>query len=174
MNTRELRLETDKILAFVKEGVGWLTINNPEKLTHVPYKGGGQSALSTASGETDIHFAGLAVLPLVKSGKLNLLAVTGPERQGEFPDTPTVGESLPGYQFLGWNGLFAPAGTPPDIVRLVNKAVSDGMRQPDSIESLRKLDSRPALGSPDELGALVRSELVKWTKVIRDLNLTAE
>ncbi len=144
------------------------------KFMHVPYKGGAQSALSTAAGETDIHFSGVSVIPLVKSGKLNLIAVTGPDRQPGFPDVPTVAETLPGYQFLGWNALFAPAGTPPEIIRTLNRAVAEGINQPDALEVLKNMDSKPAAGTPEELGALVKSELVKWTKVVKDLGLSVD
>ncbi|HSW19490.1 MAG TPA: tripartite tricarboxylate transporter substrate binding protein [Ramlibacter sp.] len=144
------------------------------KLTHVPYKGGGHAVMAVTAGETQLHFGGSAVLPLVKSGKLQLLAVTTRKRHAGFPDVPTVGESVPGFEFSSWNGLFAPAGTPPAIVQRLNAEVAKALRQSDSVETLRTLDLDPALGSPEELGALVKTEAARWPKVIRDLGITAD
>lgn len=144
------------------------------KLTHVPYKGGGPAVTGVAGGETHIHFGSSIVLPLVKSGKLNLLAVTSSKRLIDFPKVPTVAEIVPGFEIGGWNAMFAPAGTPPAIIKLLNAEVSKALRQPDTLEAVKKLDAELAVGTPEELGAVVKAESARWTKVIKELRITAD
>ena len=85
-------------------------------LTHVPYKGGGPAGIATVAGETVAMFGGGSVVPLVRSGKLRALAVSSKTRSPTLPELPTIGETYPGYEVTIWQGLFAPTGTPPEIV----------------------------------------------------------
>lgn len=144
------------------------------KFLHVPYKGGAEAVMAVTSGETQVHFGGTAVLPLIRGGKLKLLAVTTAKRLAQFPDVPTVAESVPGFAFSSWNGLFAPAGTPPATVALLNAEVSKAMRQQDTVALLKQLDGELAVGTPDQLGILVGAEYVKWSKLIKALGIVVE
>jgi len=143
------------------------------KIEHIPYKGGGDATTSVLSGETDIHFGGTAILPLVQDGRLKLVAVTSPERLAGFPDTPTVAESIPGYEFVSWNGLFAPKNTPSDIVAKLNAATNEVLKDPEIVAALQAQDLTPAGGPPEELGDLVKAEIPKWLKVIEEAGISA-
>src|SRR5688572_24810788 len=99
-------------------------------LTHVPYKGGGPAAIATVAGETVAMFGGGSVVPPIKSGKLRALAVTTEKRGYVMSELPTIGETYPGYAVTIWQGLFAPAGTPPDVIEKLRNEVQAVLRMP--------------------------------------------
>ncbi len=105
-------------------------------LTHVPYKGGGPAAIATVGGETLAMFGGGAVVPLVRSGKLRALAVTSSQRSPTLPELPTIGETYPGYAVTIWQGLFAPTGTPPEIVNKLRTEIHEVLKMPEVAQAL--------------------------------------
>ena len=138
------------------------------KLTHVPYKGSAPSLTATIGGEAAMSFGSTAAVPHVRSGRLVLIAVTGAKRSPAFPNTPTIAESgVPGYESTGWNGLFAPAGTPPAIVKRLSDAVVKGLSESDAMATFEKQDLEQSAGTPEALAAIVRAEVAKWPKVIK-------
>ncbi|MBX9715693.1 MAG: tripartite tricarboxylate transporter substrate binding protein, partial [Burkholderiaceae bacterium] len=142
------------------------------RMTHIPFKGTAPSLASVVGGEVTLSFASTSAVPLVNSGKLALLAVTGSTRSAQFPKAPTVAESgLPGYDATGWHALFAPAGTPAAIVRQLSDAVVKGFKEPDVRDLFEKQDLEAAPGTPEALGALVRSDATKWAKLIKAIGL---
>jgi tripartite-type tricarboxylate transporter receptor subunit TctC len=144
-------------------------------MIHVPYKGSGPAIADLVGGHVGVHFGSTSVLPYVQAKKLRLLGVSGAKRAGFVPDAPTIAESgVPGYEVTAWNAMFAPAGTPATIVNRLNQAVLQGLGHPDTraVMEAQGLDATPS--TPRELGELVRSELVKWAKVIRAANIKAE
>ena len=142
------------------------------RMTHIPYKGTNPQLPAVLGGEVALAFGTTAIVPLVQARKLNLLGVTGAKRSGLFPDVPTIAEAgVPGYEVTSWNALFAPAGTPASIVRRLNEEVRKGFAQADALDVFEKQGLEQAVGTPEELGALVRTEVTKWAKVIKDAEI---
>jgi tripartite-type tricarboxylate transporter receptor subunit TctC len=146
------------------------------QMNHVPYKGSIPALTDIMGGQVDLMFDSMAsALPFVKSGKLKALAQTGAKRVAAVPDLPTVAESgLPGYDVAGWFGLFAPAGTPRPIIAKLSAEISQVLALPDVKERYATLGAEPGVADPDQFGAFLRSEIVKWAKVIRDSGAKAE
>ena len=145
-------------------------------MVHVPYKGNSPAIADLLSGQTQVSFATMpTVLPHVKAGKLRAIASIGLARTVALPDVPTVAESgLPGFEVSNWIGLFAPAGTPPDIVAKLNAEVQKIMRSPDVQKRLEAEGARFVPTTPAQFAAFQRDELVKWAKIIKDANIKAE
>jgi len=142
------------------------------KLLHVPYKGGGPSITATMGGEVNAVFAGPDSLHLAKAGKLHLTAVTSRERLALMPGTPTVQENgLNDYEVQGWYGLMAPAGTPDDVVAVLNKAVTESLADPKFIKTVESLGYIPTASTPSGFMDYVKQETVRWAKVIKDANI---
>lgn len=138
------------------------------KLVHIPYKGTGQAMPDLLGGQVALMFGSTSFVPPVKQGKLIALGVTGAKRAAVLPDIPTLEESgLKGYEVTAWNAMFAPAGTPQSIVSRLNEQVRKHMAQPDakSVIDAQGLDADT--GTSAELGALVKTELARWAKVIK-------
>ena len=138
------------------------------RLMHIPYKGTGQVMPDLLGGQIALTFGSTSVVPHVKQGKLVAIGVTGAKRAPVLPNTPTVAESgLPGYEVTAWNALFAPTGTPQAIIGRLNELTRKHMAHPDakSVMDAQGLDADT--GTSSELGGLVKSELVKWARVIK-------
>ena len=138
------------------------------KISHIPYKGTGQALPDLIGGHVAIMFGSTSFVPHVRSGKLIGLGVTGAARSRTLPDVPTIAEAaLPGYEVTAWNALFAPAGTPEAVVKRLNTLVREGLAQPEAKAAMDKQDLEATPSTPEALAALVRTELVKWGKVIK-------
>ena len=163
--------------SFASAGVGTITHLATEMLlhkasltaTHVPYKGSGQVIVDVAAGQ--VLFATdspAAALPLIKSGKLRALAVTGPTRLGALPDVPTVAESgFPGFQVLAWWCLAAPAGTPEAVIKKLSDAAQKAVASPEITDRLRKMEIEPMLMNAAELTDFINKDIPAWTNFIR-------
>jgi len=140
------------------------------KLVHVPYRGSSQALTALISGETQMMFGSMtSTLPFVKSGRLRAIAVTGAKRSLAAPDVPTVAEAaFPGFEAVTWYGLFVPAGTPAAIVSKLNAEVVKILRAPDFRDWLVAQGADPVGSTPDELAAFVKTELVKYAKIVKD------
>jgi tripartite-type tricarboxylate transporter receptor subunit TctC len=144
-------------------------------ITHVPYKGNVPAITDLLSGQLTMVFATMpTVLPHVKAGKLKALAVIGPVRNPAVPDMPTVAETLPGFEVNNWVGIFAPAGTPPEIVRALNAEIVKAMASPEIKARLATEGARFTPNTPEQFAAFVRKEVTDWGKVIKAANITAE
>jgi tripartite-type tricarboxylate transporter receptor subunit TctC len=145
-------------------------------LVHVPFGGGGPAIAATVAGHTPISFGAMApAVPLIKDGKLRALAVTSKRRSPALPEVPTMAEAgFPEVEGTTWTGLFVPAGTPNDIVIQLNRMAALALAQPDVKERLAALGVEPVSSSPEECDAFVKSEMAKWSKVIRAAGLKAE
>ncbi len=139
------------------------------QLLHVPYKGDAPALIDLVAGQVSLEFGtAVSFLPYVKSGKLKALAVTNPRRSAVVPDVPTVAESgLPGFEALQWFGIFAPAGTPKEILARLHGEIVKTMRQPDVKERLSALGADIVAGTPDEFAAFQKTEIVKWAKAVK-------
>jgi tripartite-type tricarboxylate transporter receptor subunit TctC len=137
---------------------------------HIPYKGAGPQLLALVSGEVSMTFATApAAVPLVKNKQARAIAVTTAQRVAALPDVPTLNEAaLPGYVAVGWNGLVAPAGIPKAALDKIHGAVSKIYAMPDMRERLVSLAAEPAISTPEEFTALIKSELGKWAKAVKD------
>jgi len=139
-------------------------------IVHIPYKGNVPAITDLVGGQTSMLFATLpTVLPLAKAGKLRALAVTGVQRNPATPEVPTMAESgLPGFEVTNWIGVFAPAGTPADIIAKLNTEIMRIMRLPDVQSRLANEGAKFRPTTPNEFAAFVKAEIAKWGKVIRE------
>jgi tripartite-type tricarboxylate transporter receptor subunit TctC len=146
------------------------------RLVHVPYKGGGPAMSDLVGGQVQLVFATLASAgPQIRAGRLKGLAVTTMKRSSLMPELPTLSESgLAGFDANNWYGLVAPAKTPRPIIERLNAEVAKLLAMPDVRASLANQGLDPAPGTPEQFGAYIRSERLKWTKVIRDSGAKAE
>lgn len=145
-------------------------------LTHVPYRGAGPAITDLLGGQVDMMFAtAAAVTPFLQSGKLRALGVTTAQRSPAYPNVPTIAESgVSGYAAESWYGLYAPAGTPADVISKLNAAARKAVEN----DTFRKRAHDEGLiisaGEPNELGNYVRAEETRWTKVVKENNITPE
>lgn len=141
------------------------------RFNHVPFKGSAPAIQATLGGQTDFAFATAGdVLAHIRAGKLRALAVTGARRIAALPDTPTMVEAgVPNYEATAWFALFAPAGTPHEIIARLNAEAAKALNTNEVRDRLAPQGSAELVGgSPDVLRDLVRSEIVKWSKVVRE------
>jgi tripartite-type tricarboxylate transporter receptor subunit TctC len=138
-------------------------------IVHVPYKGNAPAMTALLSGEVHMNFENsLVVRPHIASGKVRALGVTGARRSQSLPDVPTIGEAgLPGYEATGWSAFVMPIGVPKDIVARLSVEINRALRQPDVIERLSGQGADPLGGSPEQLAVFMRSEINKWSRLVR-------
>ena len=138
-------------------------------MQHIPYKGSPPALQDVVGGQVTMTFDNITTAwPLAKAGKLRALAVTTAKRSSIAPDVPTLAESgLPGFEVGSWQGVFAPAGTPPEIVKRLNAEIVKALNLPDVREKLGSLGAEIVANSPEEFSALVKAEVVKWAEVVK-------
>jgi tripartite-type tricarboxylate transporter receptor subunit TctC len=137
-------------------------------MTHVPYKGNVPAITDLLAGQTSLLFATMpTVLPHARAGKLRALATIGAVRSAAAPELPTVAETMPGFEVNNWIGLFAPAGTPAEIVRKWNAEVNRYMQMSEIKQRLITEGARFTPTTPEEFGAFVKSEIAKWAPVVK-------
>jgi tripartite-type tricarboxylate transporter receptor subunit TctC len=139
-------------------------------LTHVPYKGGGPAALGVIAGNTAAMFGGGSVVPLIKSGQLHALAVTGARRSKVLPDLPAIAEVYPGYEVTLWQGLFAPVGTPDAVVERLRKEAAIVRVLPEVAQKIANAGAgEPWVATDAEFAAQIRADNEKFGKVIETI-----
>jgi tripartite-type tricarboxylate transporter receptor subunit TctC len=145
-------------------------------LLHVPYKGGGPALMDLLAGNVQVLFATQLVSgPHIQSGRVRALAVSTPQRSPGLPDLPTVAEAgLPGFDSGIWYGILAPAGTPREIIARLNNEIVRVLNQPDYRDFLVRNAVIPIGSPPDELGRYIKSEIVKWAKVVKDAGVRVD
>jgi len=146
------------------------------EMVHVPYKGGGQALPAQLGGEVALSFSTVvSSLPHVTSGRLRGLAVTSAKRTPAAPDFPTVAESgLPGYEAVSWYGLFAPAGTPRDIIARLNAETVRVLKLADVRQLMLAQGAEPVSETPEQFAALVKADIAKWGEVVRKSGARAD
>jgi tripartite-type tricarboxylate transporter receptor subunit TctC len=146
------------------------------KLTHVPYKGSGAALPALISGEVKLGFGPLLpAIPLVKSGRIKALGVSGLKRANAAPEIPTIAEQgLPGFKVDSWYGVFVPAKTPKPIVAQLNRELVRILALPEVKERLSRDGVEPAGSTPEHLSEIVQTEKKVWTKVIRQANMKVQ
>ncbi|MDE2604804.1 MAG: tripartite tricarboxylate transporter substrate binding protein [Burkholderiales bacterium] len=142
-------------------------------MVHVPYKSGGPAITDVMGGQVDFMFGTVAATSAhIDAGKLKALAVTSPKRSPRLPAVPTVAETvIPGYEVYEWNGMFLPAGTPPDVVAKLQKAVAETMQEPDVRKRITGLGADPVGSTPAQFADYLKKEDAKWAEVVRKGNI---
>jgi len=146
-------------------------------ITHIPYRGDGAAINDLISGQVQIMFTALqGVMPHVKSGRLRLLATTARQRLAEFPEVPTVEEALKlqGFEAVSWQAIYAPAGTPPEIVNRLSAEFDAVLKIPAIVKRIRDLGALPGGGAPSRLAQFQAAEQKKWGDVINIANIKPE
>ena len=143
------------------------------KMTHVPYKATPPAMNDLIAGNIQVLFGDTtSTLPFIKQGTVRALAVTTAKRSPAAPDVPTVAETVPGFESASWQMLVAPGGTPPEVIALLNRTVHGIFSDPAVIGELERRGIGPALtGTPDEVQAFVKKEIVRWSDVVRRAGL---
>jgi len=139
------------------------------KMTHVPYKGGGQAIIDLLGGHVQVMFSGFsAAMPHIKSGKVRALAVTGIKRSPALAEVSTIAEQgFPGVEATAWYGVLAPAGTPKPVVTRLHGETVRILKLPDVSQRLNGLGFEIVGSTPEQFGAYIRSEIKKWEKVVK-------
>jgi tripartite-type tricarboxylate transporter receptor subunit TctC len=139
-------------------------------IRHIPYKGGVAAMPDLLGGRVTMMFSPIGpILPVVREGKLRALAVTSLRRSSAIPELPTIAESgYPGFESTSWNGLLAPAGTPATITRKLHLETVKALALPDVRAKLADLGLEGIGNSPDEFAVVIKSEIPKWAKVIKE------
>jgi tripartite-type tricarboxylate transporter receptor subunit TctC len=138
-------------------------------LTHIPYKGTGPMISELIGGQLSLTIASaVPLIPQVKAGKLRGLAVTGARRSAAMPDLPTIGETVHGYEVTNWFGIAVPGGTPRPVIVRLNAEMNQALKSAALKELLSAQGAEPAGGTPEEFAALIKRDLVKWAKVVKD------
>jgi tripartite-type tricarboxylate transporter receptor subunit TctC len=138
-------------------------------MVHVPYKGTGPALTDLMAGNVTVTITGMPpLMPHIKSGRLRALAVTTAERVKNLPQLPTFAESgYPEYEINSWQGMFAPAGTPADIVTKINRSIAATLKLPDVGARLSDLGAEPVASTPEQFAAHVKREIAKWARVVK-------
>ncbi len=145
-------------------------------IVYVPYKGGAPATAAAVAGDTQMTFANYSdALPQMHAGKLRALGITSARRFAQSPDVPTIAEAgVPGYVVDSWNGLFAPAGTPPEIVGRISAAIQQGFLDPALRRRMEDIGATPVGDTPEQFRALVQVEIQKWSQFVRDTGIKVE
>jgi tripartite-type tricarboxylate transporter receptor subunit TctC len=142
------------------------------KINHVPYRGGGLALTDVMSGQVKFFFSnGSSVVGLIQGGKVKAIAHTGKGRLKGLPDIPPASDTLPGFEAYEWNGVFAPHGTPPDIVRKLNAVINEAISSADVKERFEQLNIETRANTPEEFRAFVADQMERWGKVVKDANI---
>lgn len=168
---------------FASSGVGTsihlagelLMAKTGTKIVHVPYKSSGQVIMDLVAGHVDMAFDNIpTVAQQASAGKIRPLAVTSLERAPLLPDVPPMAEFLPGFEATSWHGLFAPAGTPPEIVAKLSGEIQRILRSPEVGQRLQGMGAKPIGNTPEEFASFIAAERRKWAQVIQTAGITAQ
>jgi tripartite-type tricarboxylate transporter receptor subunit TctC len=146
------------------------------EMTSLPYKGGGPAVIDLIAGQVQVYFSTIpAAIAHVQTGKLRGLAVTSSKRVEQIPNVPTVAESgLPGFEVVGWFGIFAPAGTPAPIIGRLSTEINRILKEPQTRDQFAGHGLVPGGGTPEELGTFLKTELNRWGTLIRSIGINPE
>jgi tripartite-type tricarboxylate transporter receptor subunit TctC len=153
-----------------------LEVTTGTDMQHIPYKGGGPSITALMGGETDLLLDSITTGgTFIVSGKLRALAVTGSKRAAKLPNVPTFAEAgLPEFEMVHWVGLVAPGKTPPTVLDKLNREVHKAMASDDVKARFAELGAEPAVGTRDQFNEFMKTEVAKWTQVVKKANIQAE
>ncbi len=192
--TNELPVKTvAELIAYMKANPNKLSFGSPgigssvhvsgelfksmtgTSMTHVPYKGRQFAIPDLVGGQIQLMFDNMpSALPMAREGKIRAVAQTTAKRSAAAPDVPTVAETVPGFEATTWFAVFAPAGTPADIVNRINAELQRVFKLPDVVDKLKALGLEPWISTPDELARYQANEMIKWAKVVKESGAKAE
>jgi tripartite-type tricarboxylate transporter receptor subunit TctC len=139
------------------------------EFTHVPYKGAAAAATDVVSGQVPLSVQSVpSVIGFINSGRLKVLATANERRVAALPNVPTIGETIPGFGTTPWYGIFAPAGTPKDVIAILHGAVEKALDSKDVQDKLAAQGCEILKGSPAQFAAMVKDELPKWAKIVKE------
>lgn len=144
-------------------------------LVHIPYKGSSAAVTDLVAGQVQVSVQSLpSSIAFIRSGKVKVLGVVNPKRLPALPDAPTIGETVKGFGTTPWYGMFAPAGTPKHIVLQLNSAIAKALESKDVQERLAGVGCEPYKSSPEQFAQLVRDDLPRWAKTVKDSGATVD
>src|SRR5262249_45371007 len=144
-------------------------------MTHVPYRGASPAFADLIPGRVDCYFGSGTLLSYARSGQVRVLATTGAKRDAAAPDVPTIAEAgIPSFEVTAWQALFVPVRTPAEIVRRISADTNTALADPAIRDKLAKSAYVAAGSSPEELAALLKSEIARWSAVIKSAGLKVE
>lgn len=145
------------------------------EIVRVSYRGGALALTDLLGARIQLMFAVIPTgLPLAKAGRLRALAVTSAKRSAAAPDLPSISEFVPSYEFIGWQGVLAPAGTPKSVVATLNREIVKILHMPDARNRFASDGFEVIGGTPEDFSEFLKSELAKWSKLLRDAGIRAE
>jgi tripartite-type tricarboxylate transporter receptor subunit TctC len=145
------------------------------KMAHVPYRGSNPALTDIMGGQVQVLFDNMpSSIELIRAGKIRALAVTTEQRAPYFPDVPTLDETVKGYEASAWFGMGVKAGTPPEVIAFLNKAINDALADPKIKARLADLGGVPMGGTPADFGKIIESETAKWKKVVEFAGASVE
>lgn len=145
------------------------------QLQHIPYKGSAAAATDVVGGQVPLSVQSLpSAIAFIKSGKLKVLGVVNEKRVAALPDAPTIGETLKGFGQAPWYAMFAPAGTPAPVVAQLQAEVAKALEHKDVVDKLAAVGCEPFKGTPAQLGTLVRDDLARWQRVVKETGATVD
>jgi tripartite-type tricarboxylate transporter receptor subunit TctC len=145
------------------------------QFVHVPYKGGGPATVDLVAGRIQAIFGSIPQWqPFLASGKVRAIGVGHPKRVKSMPEVPAIAETYPGFTNTSWYGLLGPAGTPTAVINKINAEMNRAAANPEFVRHIEGIGLEIASSTPKEMGDLIKSELARWTKVIRDAGIRAE
>ena len=152
-----------------------LQLSTDTKMVGVPYKGDGPALIDLIGGRVSWMFSTiLSVLPQIQEGKVRAIAVTGRNRMDVLPNVPTVAETIPNFDASSFYGIFAPAGTPPAVIKKLNTVINESLKSEKIKAFLEQQATTPVGGSAEDFGVFFRAEVDKWAKVIKESKIEAQ
>lgn len=144
-------------------------------LVHVPYKGSPQSAMDLVAGRLDLIFAnGSAVLPFIRAGRLRLIAISATKRDPAMPDVPAINETIPGFELAPWWGLFAPTGTPREVITRLHTETVRILALPEIKAHYANLGLTAVSSTPEQFSAYINEEIARWAKIVKATGARAD
>jgi tripartite-type tricarboxylate transporter receptor subunit TctC len=175
-NPGKLSYATDGLRNFTGMMAAWLNKISGTNILTVPYNVMPQGIQDTLAGRTQLVILAVpAAGPRIKSGELRPLAVSYAKRIPGYEDVPTIAETYPGFEYIGWFALIAPAGTPAEFVQRVNREMDRVLKDPETVQRLRDLGFyTEGAETPEALGEYIRAELAKWGRIVKEIGIQPE
>lgn len=175
-NPGKIKYSSVGLGSFPHLAIEMLSQRTSVNMLHVPYKGFSPAITAALSGEVDLLASDLpGALPYIQSGKLRVLAITGPKRVAVLPDVPTVQEEgIKDYEALGWLGIMAPTGTPPEVVNLLNSAINKVLEKPSTNSRFGERGVDVVIAGPDAFKEFLAKNKAGWQKVIKSANISLQ
>ncbi|MGH8635293.1 MAG: tripartite tricarboxylate transporter substrate-binding protein, partial [Burkholderiales bacterium] len=142
---------------------------------HIPYKGGGPALTAVVAGEAQLSaISAVPTLPHLRAGRLRAIGITTPARSSLLPDVPTISETVPGFEVIHWYGIWGPRGLPGGIVARWNEEVAKVLLTDEMKRQLQAEGLEPGGGPPEELFKIIRRDVEKWRRVVKEANIPRE